>query len=288
MRATRPRPRALTLALLGVLAMTLSACQPGAPVESVTPSEAPPPVVETLGAVGDSFTAAMNACATEGDCPAMSWSIGTDVRVNSIATRLEALQGFRPQTVSAALSGGDLQDSLDSLSVIIEAEPQLVTVMIGGNDVCGRSIESMTAVDVFADKFATLLGTLSSELPDARLLVLSLPSFQSFWDLARVQPLAPAYWERHGFCASGLGGAASDDPAAVAAREAVTQRVDAFNSIIAAVCATTPNCIGDDGALNAYRFSEAELSSIDYGHPSIAGHAAIADIAWEALVAGSE
>jgi lysophospholipase L1-like esterase len=251
-------------------------------------AEEPEVVVQTIGAIGDSFTAAMNACETPGDCPEVSWSTGTDPEVNSIASRLEELQGVRPQTVSAALSGGNLQDSLNSLSEIIEASPQLVTVMIGGNDVCGRSVGSMTPLDEFGEKFATLLGMLSREVPDARVLVLSIPSFQSFWDLARIQPLASAYWERYGFCISGLAGAASDDPAFVAARGTVVERVDAFNGIIADICATTPNCIWDDGALNAYRFTEAELSAIDYGHPSVAGHAAIAKIAWDALQRGSD
>ncbi len=56
-----------------------------------------------------------------------------------------------------------------------------------------------------------------------------------------------------------------------------------YNAVIQELCTIDAGCISDGGALFEYQFEPEEISSIDYFHPSVAGEAVIAEIAWTAL-----
>lgn len=281
-RTSRHRPRLIGFAAIALLVSSLVGCaaEPGG--DAVLEPVDPLAEVRSIAALGDSFSTAMNACDEFGDCPEASWSVGSDPAVQSLATRIGEVAGERPEVFSAAVSGGRLADAIDALPAVVAADPQLVTVLIGGNDACASSIEAMPSAADFGASFGEIIDTLSSELPDALVLAMSLPSFETYWQLADDEPRAAELWSQFGFCPSALSGL-GDSADAAANRESVRARVGEYNAAIAATCAAASNCVDDGGALTAHRFSADEVSPIDFVHPSIRGQAVIADLAWRAL-----
>ena len=275
-----------TLAL-GVLAGCASSAASAPDLEQLEPPAAAPEVV-TLGILGDSMSLGVNACQEPGQCAEVSWSGGTDPAVGSIALRLAAASGVEPKVVNAAKDGGDVGDALDRVDEVIQAGPQLVTVLLGGNDACKPTLEEMTPAAEYEAQLTELFGRLNAEAPEATILALSVPDLYRLWDIGRADPRAVQTWNSSPSCSNRLGDADDDSAEATARRDAVAARVDEFNAAIARVCAAAERCIDDGGAVFAYDFSADEISGIDFFHPSVAGQRVIAQLAWEALEGGSQ
>ena len=64
-------------------------------------------------------------------------------------------------------------------------------------------------------------------------------------------------------------------------RQAALAREVAFNQVLADVCSQYPICRFDDYALFNYVFAAGDVSKLDYFHPSLAGHAAVASVTWQ-------
>ena len=288
METVRTRIRILgAMAAVAVVAL-LAGCA-GEPAPDLTEVEVPEaaPVVTTLGILGDSISLGVNACQSQGQCAKASWSGGSDPAVGSVAARLAAASGTVPKVVNAAKDGGSVGDALGLVDEVLAAHPQLVTVLLGGNDACAPSLEEMTPTADFEAELTELFGRVSTEAPDAAILALSVPDIHHLWEVGRTNDRAVEAWNGSASCRNLLGAADDDSAAATARRDAVAARVDEFNSVIARVCAATDGCIDDAGALHAYPFTTDQLSSIDFFHPSTAGQRAIAEIAWDALERGA-
>ena len=240
--------------------------------------------VATIGALGDSMTLGVNACAEPGRCMAASWATGDDPAVGSIAMRVGAASGSVPDTVNAAKDGGTVADAVARVDEVIAARPQLVLVLLGGNDVCDADVDGMTSVDDFRASYTALLAALSAGLPDARVLALSIPDLYRLWEVGRDDEGTRQIWDSSPSCSNLLGDAAATDAAATERRDAVAARTDEFNAVIAEACAADSACTSDGGAVFDYEFSPAEISAIDHFHPSVAGQQVIAEIAWNTLV----
>jgi len=279
-------PIAVVALLVGALASGCSAAD-AAPDLSGLDTPAAAPAVETLGILGDSVSLGVNACGTQGQCAAASWSGGTDPAVGSVAERLAAASGVEPAVVNAAKDGGDVGDALAMVPELVRAQPQLVTVLLGGNDACAPSLDEMTPAADFEARVAELFGRLAAEVPDATILALSVPDIHHLWEVGRGNARAVQAWNGSPSCKNLLGSADDDSAEATARRDAVAARVAEYNAAIERACSGVEHCIDDDGALYAYDFSAEEISSIDFFHPSIAGQRAIAGIAWDALEGGS-
>jgi lysophospholipase L1-like esterase len=80
-----------------------------------------------------------------------------------------------------------------------------------------------------------------------------------------------------------------DDDSAAAARRraAVRERVQEYNAVLAEVCAADALCRYDGGAVFDYRFTADHLSAWDWFHPSREGQAALAELAYEQVIAGA-
>jgi lysophospholipase L1-like esterase len=276
--------------ILAALAVTVVAgCAPTAAAPDLEELEPPAAAraVETLGIIGDSVSLGVNACAEQGQCAAASWSGGSDPAVGSIAERLTAASGVEPAVVNAAKDGGDVEDALALVDEVVAARPQLVTVLLGGNDACAPTLDEMTAAADYEARLAQLFARLNAEVPGATILALSIPDIHYLWEIGRSNGRAVQAWNSSPSCKNLLGSADDDSAEATARRDAVAARVDEYNAAIERVCAGAEHCVGDDGAVYDYRFTTDELSAIDYFHPSLAGQRAIADIAWGALERGA-
>lgn len=228
--------------------------------------------VSTLGVLGDSISLGVNACGEPGECPAASWAMGSDGAVDSLATRIGHERGRRPSVANGAVSGGTVATLAQTVHSVVAAKPQLVTILIGANDACTPSEATMTSAAGFRRDFGRVLDAVLDGLPHARVLALSVPDLYHLAQLGRSTPQISAAWSQLGIC-----GSLAQSP------DAVRQRVDDYNRAIAELCAGRPRCITDRGAVHSQRFTPAQLSDIDYFHPSRAGQKRIAQLAWAAL-----
>jgi hypothetical protein len=67
-----------------------------------------------------------------------------------------------------------------------------------------------------------------------------------------------------------------------AERQLVVSREEAFNQILAEVCASHARCRWDGGAVFNYQFSASQVSTLDFFHPSLSGQASLARVTWTA------
>ena len=234
-------------------------------------------VPKTMVALGDSMTRAYAACPKGGDCAEASWSVGTLTSVHSVAQRLDA-----GSTHNVARSGARVVDLVRQAEAATELRPDYVTVLIGANDACATSEQSVTPVADFARSFEAGLDILMAGAPDARVLVVSIPDLMRLWDIGSESAPVRAVWER-GVCATMLADAADISTAATERRHRVRQRVVDYNAAMAAACKRFPGrCFWDNNTVFDYQFRLEDVSSIDYWHPSEEGQATLARVAWEA------
>ena len=84
-------------------------------------------------------------------------------------------------------------------------------------------------------------------------------------------------WRTFGICPSVLGATVTP-----AQRQLVVDRETAFNTALATVCAEFARCRWDGLATHDVQFTRADVSTLDYFHPSVAGQAKLAATAWKA------
>ncbi|GAB2600492.1 SGNH/GDSL hydrolase family protein [Streptomyces capparidis] len=303
MRLSAPRGVLTSLAALLTAATVATGCtQEGdrssdAPVTTAAPGPKSPSAAgarawqdrpRSLAAVGDSITRGFDACRLLSDCPEVSWVTGSDARVDSLASRLlpKAAAGSSGPAAGGswnlARSGARMADLPGQVRAAAAKDPDLVVILIGANDACRATPEAMTPVDDFRADFEESLATVRRELPEARIVVGSVPDLEQLWRVGRESPTARQVW-RLGICPSMLADAESTDPADERRRAAVTERVERYNEVLQTSCEEVPGCVHDGGAVHEYRFTEEQLSPWDWFHPSVEGQAELARVLYEAV-----
>ncbi|SBV07750.1 GDSL-like Lipase/Acylhydrolase [Streptomyces sp. MnatMP-M77] len=300
-RVTRPRMRtaaALTaLTFVGVAA--LAGCSGGgseggvsqnAPAASRSASPSPSPTPDwnprpgSVAAVGDSITRGFDACSVLADCPEVSWATGSDDAVRSLAVRLLGPSGAAERSWNHAVSGSRMVQLPEQMALAAKERPELVTVMTGANDACRDSVRLMTPVADFRASFEASMRQLRAGAPKAQVYVSSVPDLKRLWSTGRVNELGKKIWDL-GICQSMLADADDLGPAAVARRDAVRERVVAYNGVLREVCAKDRYCRYDGGAVFDFRFTGTQLSKWDWFHPSRDGQARLAEIAYRTITA---
>ncbi|HEV7623360.1 MAG TPA: GDSL-type esterase/lipase family protein, partial [Amnibacterium sp.] len=264
-----PRLRVLAAASALLAAVGLAGCSgPSAPAPSrsadapsagaAARSAGPTPTGTTaqgagtrptvLAALGDSLSRGFDACDHYGDCPSSSWITGTNTTVNSIAARLRATSGAPVAVHNDARSGVSVGDLPRQVDLAIAQQPDLVTVLIGGNDVCRAKVGDMTSAQTFSDVVDAQLTRLAAALPGARILVASVPDVTDLRPVASADPTARFLWTTLGGCTTVLGDPRSDSPATQSRLATVRGRIDSYNASLATTCATLRRCVWDGGA----------------------------------------
>lgn len=288
-----------SVVLAAAVAVVLAGCTPAAAPErspqpratAAAPSAAPTPTVQltgeplTVAALGDSLSRGFDACAQYGDCPAVSWSTGTDPRVDSIASRLSARLSAPITAVNVARSGAMVEDLDRQVGLALEQQPDVITLLIGANDVCRASTAQMTPTEQYADAVVSALDRLTSGAPEATVLVASVPDVTALLPAAAADPTARFIWSRLGGCTTVLQQPQSTAISAELRREAVRSRITEYDAALRLACAQHDRCVYDGGALNAYRPELSQLSALDYFHPSVSGLTEVAALQWSALEA---
>ncbi|MEU3054426.1 SGNH/GDSL hydrolase family protein [Streptomyces griseus] len=253
---------------------------------SPSPSPAPDwnPRPRSVAAVGDSITRGFDACSVLADCPEVSWATGTDDAVRSLAVRLLGPSKAADRSWNHAVSGSRMVQLPEQMKRAAKERPELVTVMTGANDACRDSVRLMTPVADFRASFEASMRQLRAGAPKAQVYVSSVPDLKRLWSTGRVNELGKKIWQL-GICRSMLADADDLGPAAVARRDAVRERVVAYNEVLRDVCAKDRYCRYDGGAVFDFRFTGAQLSSWDWFHPSRDGQARLAEIAYRNVTA---
>jgi lysophospholipase L1-like esterase len=242
------------------------------------------PVPDSIASMGDSITRGFNACGFFVDCPSRSFSTGTSSDVNSHYLRILAVNpDVSGNNVNAAQSGARAADMPGQAAAVVAAGAEYVTLLIGANDACTSSEASMTPVATFRSHIDNALATLKAGLPDARVLVISIPDIKRLWEVGHTNATARFFWALFGICQSMLADPTSFDPEDVARRDRVRQRVIDYNAQLAAACAAYgSNCRFDGNAVFNFPFQLSHLSGWDYFHPNTTGQALLAQVSYEA------
>jgi lysophospholipase L1-like esterase len=291
--------RTLAAALTALVALSASACTGPRPLPATsttppvaratgTPTPSPTEVrpVRSIAALGDSLSRGFDACSHYGDCLAASWVTGTNETVRSLATRYAAQQdGERPEVHNDARSGATVADLDRQVSLAVAQRPELVTLLIGANDVCRASLEAMTSTADYGAAVDGALQRLSAALPEATILVASVPDIPNLLPVAAGNETARFLWRAVGGCQTALADPLSKAEPDLARREAVRERLDEYNAALEGACARVARCVWDGGAVHAYSPTIAQLSPLDYFHPSVAGLRELAATEWRVLEA---
>nr|WP_237535884.1 SGNH/GDSL hydrolase family protein [Streptomyces sp. SID3343] len=245
------------------------------PTPEAATSSAAPSRPRSMAALGDSITRGFDTCSPLQDCPDKSWATGTSSEVNSHATRLglPANAAF-----NNAKTGARMVDLPAQARTAVGERVDYVTILMGANDACRPSEREMTSPATFESQFREALGVLRTGLPNARVLVVSLPDVGRMWETGEDEFFARAVWSTADICQSMLEDPQSTKPADLDRRQRVRDRVVAYNAKLREVCATWQHCRYDGGAVNAQRFGKNDLSHWDWFHPSVAGQRALADV----------
>ena len=262
---------------VGLVAVT-GCAQTGTPSDVSAPDRSP----AIIAALGDSITRGFGLCAGWGDCPAASWATGTQAEVASHSARLEAADGAVRRVHNLAVSGATVATLDVQARQTVAVRADYVTVLIGGNDACARSEAAMTPTRQFAERFGTALATLTDGLPEARILVVSIPDLHRLWLVGKDDERVVETWRRVGVCQAMLA-----DPTSTAAEDRrrrirVRDRVAAYNEVMAALCARHHQCRWDGNAVFEDAFPLEAVSPRDYWHPSVDGQRRLAQVAWDA------
>ncbi|HYY04646.1 MAG TPA: SGNH/GDSL hydrolase family protein [Gaiellaceae bacterium] len=262
------RKRALLIAVaIAVLA--------GSPVASASP-----PLPNSIASVGDSITRATDVCCWYGDHPAQSWSTGGGA-FDGIRSHYERILSANANVLghnyNDARSGAKMRDAAGQASAAVTQGAEYVTILMGANDVCTHSPSTMTSVNDFEAQFTATMNELANGLPQgSHVFVSSIPNIYHLWQLFHTNVVAEFVWTVAGICQSMLSPLNTEQD-----RQAVLAREQAFNQVLGDVCSRYVFCRYDDGATFQYQFTSADVSKLDYLHPSLAGQAALASLTWQ-------
>jgi len=232
----------------------------------------------SMASLGDSITRAFDTCSSAyTDCPANSWSTGTNSAVNSLYSRiLTANSAISGKNFNDAKTGAKMVDLAGQASTAVSQGVQYVTIMMGANDVCTSTVAGMTPVATVATQLDAALANISAGLPDARIFVASIPNVYHLWQIYHTNFGAILVWGFAGICQSLLARPTSTSATDTARRQQVNQRVLDDNAAIKTTCAKYVHCRYDGGAAYGVNFTTSEVTTRDYFHPSVSGqlHAA--------------
>lgn len=247
---------------------------------SASAASAAPPLPTRMAALGDSITQAAMTCSSLVSCPSNSWSTGSTASVSSHVSRLRAAGATSLVAYNNAVSGAASSALNGQAQKAVTQGAQYVTIEIGANDACTKTVGAMTTTATFKANVSAALATLAASPAAPQIFVASIPNLQRMYDLNKSSISARLAWSLLQTCQSMLAKPTSTATADVQRRAAVQQRVNEYNQALAEACAATANCRYDGGAVANYAFTKADISTRDYFHPSTAGQKTLAAVTW--------
>jgi lysophospholipase L1-like esterase len=234
---------------------------------------AEPPIPASMAALGDSITTGYNTGPSSfQDYPAGSWSTGTVLHSHA------NLLGPATVAFNYAVSGTKMADLKTQAEKAAVQGASYVTILMGGNDLCTKTVADMTPADSFETSFRAALAALPST---TKIFVASIPRVRNLWDTLHTIGTARFVWSLFGICQSLLANPNSTAKADRDRRAAVDLRNQELNARLAAAC-VAPRCQFDGFAVYNTTFAATDVSARDYFHPSPSGQKLLACTTWKA------
>ena len=280
-----------------------------------TPTAADPGMPNSIAVLGDSMSVAtgINVIPSVTQ-PESSWSTGTNSSVNSLYQRILALNpAISGKNRNMAANGEDMTDAPAQANAT-PADTELVTMQLGGNNLCKDSVAQMTSVAEYRARFVETLDILQSRMPNALIQIESVPDIYNLWFLRGApnppndQPSSRAgtarvFWDTLAVipCKSLVLDPTDMSQAAIDRRNAVRQRDLDYNKALAEECEARLRCRFDRYATFAFssnrvvpgdltgpylpraqwQFVDDDISTVDHFHPGLSGQRKMAQAAWE-------
>lgn len=197
---------------------------------------------------------------------------GTNVAVvDSVWNHLNSLGGVSASNY--ATPGDKMGDILNNQAPLIDSSVDFVLIEGGANDVCTgyANATNLTPDCEFRRQTKELLTSIVTKAkPGAQIVVLSIPNIYNLWTLFHDNAIANFVWNYGSICQPLLANAASTDPADVNRRAYISSKVISLNKILQEECSAIPNqqCIFDQNLVYDWTYDVADVSSLDYFHPS--------------------
>ena len=239
-----------------------------------------PPLPASMAAIGDSITRAYDVCCSYDDHPGQSWSTGS-TSYDGITSHYERIKRVNPvitgHAANDAVTGAKMAAAPNQAAQAANQHARYVTILLGANDLCTSSPDTMTSTDTFQAQFTQAMATLMAQDPQPYVFVSSIPNLYQLWQVLHTNSLARWVWANFHICQSMLGATRTETQ-----RQRVVAREQAFDQILADGCRAYAHCRWDNWAVYDYQFSASQVSSLDYFHPSLSGQAALARVTWAA------
>jgi lysophospholipase L1-like esterase len=237
----------------------------------------------TIAALGDSISQGFNADGNYGNQPQYSWSTGDNVSVNSHNLRLQS-QGKIVTAHNFSVAGTSSIDLNGQAASAVAANADYVTILSGANDVCGApDVASLPSAATYKANVKAALETIKNGNSETKVFLASIPSLMKLYNAGKTSPTATATWTGFGICQVMLGSPEDTSAEATARRATVENKVTELNVALSQVCAEYAHCFYDDNAVNSIDFELADLSPLDYFHPSIVGQNKVAAATWNVV-----
>jgi hypothetical protein len=292
-QAMQVRPRVYAVLAVCLAVLTAASCGSSSGVASAaanTASASPPSATTSAShplrgiiALGHSALTGENSDPQRLGMPAPqnSWATGTNPAVDSIYQRLVAVDpAFRGHAVNAAFGGAPAATLVGQATkaLRVEPNPRLVIIEIIGTDIrCDGSDSSH--YPVVGRQVKAALDLIARQAPHATILLVSWPGRPLQVSKAIIGTTAvPAL--------SGSGMCSPFDPNLRLDMKHIrtwTGIIEGYESELAKVCATVPECHTDNGRATHFhvRASYYNYSNDwDWQHYNVAGLAALARFMW--------
>ncbi len=152
--------------------------------------------------IGDSISAAFNAVHF-GDNRNYSWSSGRQLN-SSIINHLEATLQNRVDVYNIATMGAEVSHLMAQASRIQNLSPDIVTILIGGNDLCHYHDGFQEHRESFKKSLRQVIDMLIKANSDVKIIIAELPDFEILGEIANKNPSCMKKWKHLNICQSVL------------------------------------------------------------------------------------
>lgn len=229
-----------------------------------------------LAAVGDSITSGVNVNGW-GVFREESWATGHSPSkvVKSFYTYLKE-KSQRSIWVKNVARGGATSDEFETeIFEILEYEPDMVTVMFGGNDVCHWRESFESNIKIYRKNMAAGIDFLREHFPNIEIILLPIPDIYSLYDIKKNDKSCRRLWRLSNICRPLLSESLTPKD-----RLAFRDRINQMNQQLAEIAKTRTRHVYFLEKIKDLQFSAENISQYDCFHPSLTGQAKLGDKSW--------
>lgn len=206
-----------------------------------------------------------------------NWSTGTSTR-GAVVSHFHKLQEILDQTVKAVnvAQAGATSNNLDEqVTELIKHNPDYVTLLIGGNDVCSWPVNHEERLKQFTHEIETTIQKLISHNPEVKILLVPVPDMKHLWEL-NANGSCQWLWDLFDICPSLLSSSSSESD-----RTKFKGRLDDLNKSLEFIALMFKDHVRFDADLANYKFKQEDISKKDCFHPSLIGQNNISELTWK-------